>query len=273
MNQIPEIDDGGLMHSLLDEPLISYRRVSDGHRMRASLPELFIVMARDDVRDFPALRAHQRHPWHAFLCQVAAIALHAAGRSKPFETAETWKQALLALTPQDPDGAAWCLVAPSQRPAFLQAPVLDRREDDWTLEMLTPDRLDMLITSKNHDLKRTRMMQGSIEDWCFALLSLQTQEGSNSGSYKGISRMNSGAGSRPGVGIAVGKHPGTRWVSDVEVLLANRGKVAETHGLQVEGGIALTWLIPWDGSAAIPFTRLDPYYIEICRRVRLRKAF
>ena len=40
----------------------------------------------------------------------------------------------------------------------------------------------------------------------------------------------------------------------------------------IEGGIALLWTEPWDGAASerILPDQLDPLYIEVCRRVRLR---
>lgn len=68
--------------NLLDEALI---RIRDPSRetQRVSLPELFVALGRDAVRDYPALRPHQRHPWHALLVQLAALALHAAGADSP----------------------------------------------------------------------------------------------------------------------------------------------------------------------------------------------
>jgi CRISPR system Cascade subunit CasA len=33
--------------------------------------------------------------------------------------------------------------------------------------------------------------------------------------------------------------------------------------------LALVWLKPWDGTSSLKPSELDPYYIEICRRVRL----
>ena len=39
-----------------------------------------------------------------------------------------------------------------------------------------------------------------------------------------------------------------------------------------DDGVALVWTLPWDGTkgeALLP-NRLHPYYIEICRRIRLR---
>jgi CRISPR system Cascade subunit CasA len=117
-------------YSLLDEPLMTARLV-DGQRIQLSLPALFVALAEDGIRDFPALRPHQRHPWHAFLVQLAAIALHQAGRSEPFADEADWRSALLALTPDDPDGAPWCLIAPPERPALLQAPVPEGDLSAW----------------------------------------------------------------------------------------------------------------------------------------------
>ncbi len=265
----PDVVDTDLHYCLLDEPLIRWRCRTKGDTHRASLPALFAAMAANDLRDFPALRPHQRHPWHAFLTQLAAIALHRAGEAEPWTNAAEWRAALLALTPDDADGAAWCLVSPPERPALLQAAVRGGVED-WDTEAVTPDRLDMLITSRNHDLKQARMQRASPEEWLFALLSLQTQEGSNSGSYKGVSRMNSGAGSRPGIGVALQDAPGARWRSDVAMLLRTRERIVDAYELTGHGGVALAWLVPWDGVAPIPFSALDPHYIEICRRVRLQ---
>ena len=259
-----------LQWNLLEEPLIRWRSTEGGTLHRTSLPQLLAAMVGNEVRDFPALRPHQRHPWHAFLVQLGAIALHHAEHQQPWQTAADWRTALLALTPDDPDGAPWCLVAPADRPALLQAPVL-KGIDSWDAGIHTPDRLDMIGTSKNHDLKRTRMKEAAPDDWLFALVSLQTQAGSNSGSYKGVSRMNSGAGSRPGIGIAQQGSWGQRWLSDLNALQRSRDAIAENYDFSPQGGLSLVWMEPWDESISIALRRLDPYYIEVCRRVRLEK--
>jgi CRISPR system Cascade subunit CasA len=259
-----------LQFSLLTEPIIRYRRASDGQAINASLPELFVALAADDVRDYPALRPHQRHPWHAFLVQLAAIAQHKSEKTAIFETAQEWCDGLLALTPDDPDGAAWCLVSPPDRPALLQAAVVGGSLSEWKSEAYAADEIDMLVTSKNHDLKGSRAHRAQPEDWLFALLSLQTQEGFLGAGNYGISRMNGGFASKPGVGVAAVGLPGARWVRDIAALLALRDRTAEAHGFQDEDGLALVWLAPWDGLDSLAFTKLDPFYIEICRRIRLR---
>lgn len=261
-----------LKFSLLTEPLIRYRRAADGGTIHASLPQLFVALAADEVRDYPALRPHQRHPWHAFLVQLAAIALHRAGKSTAFETVPEWHDALMALTPDDPDGAAWCLVSPPSRPALLQAAVVGANIAEWKSAAFAADEIDMLVTSKNHDLKASRARRSQPEDWLFALLSLQTQEGFlGSGNY-GISRMNGGFASKPGVGVAAVGLFGARWTRDFSALLAQRERTAEACGLQAKGGLALVWLAPWDGLGSLSFSRLDPFYIEICRRIRFQSV-
>lgn len=257
--------------NLLDERLLHYRRVDTGERIACTLPELFMVMAQDEVRDFPALRPHQRHPWHAFLVQLAAIALNRSNRTEPFDTAQDWKMSLLALTPDDPDGAAWCLVSPVNRPAFMQAPEPNDNTRDWD-EVASADELDMLITSKNHDLKAQRMYRGTAEDWVFALISLQTQDGYPGKNNFGIARMNSGSGSRCGVGIVPNGAWGKRWRRDLSVLLSIRESVTEVFGFETSTPVSLVWLIAWDGKQSLRFQSLDPWFIEICRRVRLRQG-
>lgn len=255
--------------NVLQEPLILWRTALAGERSLSSLPGLMSAMAADAVRDFPALRPHQRHPWHAFLVQMAAIALHRAGRLYPWIDEEDWRAALLALTPGDSSGAAWSLVAPTDGPAFLQPPVPGEGTKDWKNVLHAADELDMLVTSKNHDLKAARAYRAAPDDWLFALVSLQTQEGFLGAGHFGVSRMNGGFASRPGVGIAPVGTWGARWLADVQALLARRDRIVAEQGYLAEGGHSLLWLLPWDGDESLNPASLDPFYIEVCRRVRL----
>lgn len=258
-----------LHYNLLDETLIRTRLVADGQPRRYTLPGLLVALGSDEVRDFPALRPHQRHPWHAFLVQLAALALHHAGTDQPFASEAAWKDALLALTPEHPDGAAWCLVAPHDRPAFMQAPVPGGAIKEWKNTLHAADELDMLVTSKNHDLKAARMRLGEADDWLMALISLQTQEGFLGAGNYGISRMNGGFASRPAIGVVPHGHWGQRWLRDVQKLLGNRTELVEQQGLQDQNGVGLLWLEAWSGENSRAFASLDPFYIEICRRIRL----
>lgn len=258
-----------LAFDLLHEPLIGWRDAAQGELHQGSLPDVLTALAHDTLRDFPRLRPHQRHPWHAFLAQLGAIALHHAGQTEPWYAAEDWRAALRALIPGDPDDAPWCLVAPPDRPALLQAPVPGEDPASWNNLLYAADALDMLVTSKNHDLKAARARSARAEDWLFALLSLQTQEGFLGAGNYGVSRMNGGFASRPGLGVAAVGHWGRRWQSDVASLLEQRERVAGTFGLAAEGGHVLLWVLPWSGTDALAMESLDPLYIEICRRVRL----
>lgn len=258
-----------IRYRLLDEPLLS---VCDavGRRVKSlSLPSLFAALQRDDVGDFPALRPHQRHVWHAFLVQVAALALLRGDLREMPDDADVWRELLLRLTPNDPDGAAWSLVAPHARPAILQSPATTG-VSEYKSTSETPDALDMLVTSKNHDVKQRVIHQARPEHWLYALLSLQTQEGFLGYGNYGVSRMNGGFASRPGFGVAVGGGPAARVRRDVGRLLALRARMLEDYQhFPAKGGIALVWLVPWDGAQQLEMSQLDPYYIEICRRVRL----
>jgi CRISPR system Cascade subunit CasA len=271
MNQTTEPDTQTLWGNLLEEPLLHYRRVGSGERIACTLPELFIAMAHDQVRDFPALRPHQRHPWHAFLVQLAAIALHRAERTEPFATAQEWQAALLALTPDDPNGAAWCLVSPVDRPAFMQAPEPSGDICTWKNRLVAADELDMLVTSKNHDLKAARMLRSSPEEWVYALVSLQTQEGFLGAGNYGISRMNGGFASRCGVGVHPNGRWGMRWMRDTAAISRHRQSLVNDLDFVDANGHALIWTIPWDGATSLSLNSLDPWYIEICRRVKLRQ--
>lgn len=258
-----------LLFNLLDEPLIRTRLVAGGQCRAFSLPGLFAALVRDEVRDFPALRPHQRHPWHAFLVQLAAIALHHARTEEPLETDEGWRTALLSLTPEHPDGAAWYMVAPHDRPAFMQAPVPGGRLDGWSDDRPTPDSLDVLVTSKNHDLKQARIHKAHTDDWIYALVSLQTQAPYPGAGNSGVVRMNGGSSSRPGLGMeATSGNWGSRWRRDVQIALAERQKIVSL-GYRDTDGLALIWVHPWDGKVSLAFSSLDPLFIEICRRVRL----
>lgn len=259
-----------IAYSLLDEPLLSVADAAGRRRDRLTLPALYAALVRDEVGDFPALRPHQRHVWHAFLVQVAALALHHEGRSDLPDAAEEWRRLLLQLTPDDLDGSAWALVTPPERPALLQPPVPARNLAEFKKVVEAPDALDMLVTAKNHDLKRMTMMRARPEHWVFALASLQTQQGHlGSGNY-GISRMNRGFGNRPGIGVENTGGPGARVRRDVERLLSIRARLLEDNRQYPEsGGHGLIWLLPWNGRTSLNMTELDVFYVEICRRVRL----
>jgi len=253
--------------NLLTEPLIS--TVPGG---RVSLPGLFAAMARGEVQGFPALRAHQRAAWHMFLVQLAALALDRAGAQDLPDRAEDWAGLLRGLTPDHPDDAPWCLVvADRAKPGFLQPP--DPGGLKW-IPVSTPDALDMLITSRNHDLKTAVAARAMPEDWVFALVSLQTGEGYGGAGNHGIARMNGGSSSRAMLALAplerrgAAPNPSQWWARDVRRLLALRAEGGD-EGPCTPGGLALVWPEPWPENRQLDVAKLDPWFIEVCRRIRL----
>ncbi|WP_417523909.1 hypothetical protein [Marinovum sp.] len=246
--------------NLLVDPLIQ----TNGGAL--TLPGLFAAMARGEVTSFAALRPHQRPAWHMFLVQLGVLA-H-SGQDGPLpEDEATWHTNLRDLTADFEDDAPWHMVGEDDsKPAFLQPP--DPGGGKWS-EVATPDALDMLITSRNHDLKREIAHEATPQDWLFALVSLQTMEGFGGAGNYGIARMNGGSSSRAMIGLAP-VQPGTAivdpsawWRRDVMRLVANRDEPS---------GPALLWCLPWPEKQMLDLPTLDPMFIEICRRIRLQEG-
>lgn len=263
------------MNNFLTEPLIRYRE-SGGKLRQASLPKVYAVMMAEEVETFSALRPHQRHAWHAFLVQLGAMAMQRDGLDTPPSDSEGWLRIIRGLTPDYPDAEPWQLVVEDiTKPAFFQPPALTKeREKDFKNTVATPDDLDMLVTSKNHDLKAEVAEQAHADYWIFALVTLQTMEGfGGSGNY-GISRMNSGFGNRPAFSLAPsGGGPGAHVRRDIEALMEFRQEILDNNPhYPDDGGAALLWTLPWDGTSGevMQPNRLDPLYVEVCRRIRLR---
>lgn len=262
-------DEAAAYHDLLTDRLLS-----EDSGERRTLPELFAALARGEVQGFSRLRAHQRTAWHMFLVQLAALALDRAGRAEPPETADEWTALLRALSAAESGAEGdepWCLaVADRSKPAFLQPP--DPGGLKWS-DVATPDALDLLITARNHDLKSEVAAIASPEDWIFALVSLQTMEGYGGKSNYGIARMNGGSSSRPFLGLVPARDDGSPdvsawWRRDVERLLRHRSD----EGPLTRGGPALLWCRPWPEGPPLPAQMMDPWAIEVCRRVRLRET-
>lgn len=247
--------------NLLTEPLI---QTDQGMQ---SIPGLLAAMSRGEVASFPAMRPHQRPAWHMFLVQLATLALSDAGATDLPEDAESWREALRGLTGDFPDDAPWHLVVEDRgKPAFLQPP--DPGGLKWH-EVETPDALDMLITSRNHDLKCAIAHEAAPQDWILALVNLQTMEGYGGAGNHGIARMNGGASSRVMIALAPATgggqviDPSAWWRRDVQLLSSERDGVT---------GKALLWCLPWPEGQQLDLTGLDPLFIEICRRVRVTES-
>ena len=255
-----------VMYNLLTEELVRFNH-SDGSRCPASLPEVYAALMADKVDSFPALRPHQRHSWHAFLVQLGVMAVQRAGRTDLPEDHGAWRETIRELTPEFPDDEPWQLVVDDiTKPAFMQPPASSKaNEEDYKNPVFTPDELDMLVTSKNHDLKAIVAANAQVDDWLFALIALQTMEGFGGQGNYGISRMNGGLGNRPAFSLAPAGHsPGGHIKRDI-------GALMEGHQAESRSKIALLWTLPWDGTPteSLLLNRLHPLYVEVCRRIRL----
>ena len=268
-HRLDPVDSDSVGRHAGDEP-------DSGHG-RLSLPELLATMTRGEVQGFPALRPHQRPAWHMFLAQLGALAVWTAGYDELPEEGAQWMQALRTLTPDDTDDESWRLVATDDaKPAFLQPPKPTGPGSEtlkWS-PVTTPDALDLLITSKNHDLKQETARQAAPEDWMFALVSLQTSEGYGGRGHQGIARMNGGSSSRPMLGLVpaqeshVAVDPSAWWKRDVQRLIAIR-RAGHENAPGCVGGPALLWCLDWPEGNQLDLRNLDPWFIEVCRRIRL----
>ena len=261
------------MHSLLSDRLIRVQLVRGGAD-KLSLPEIYEALSADQVDAFVGLRPHQRHAWHAFLAQLAVIALHRNARHEPYSSAQKWCEALREITKEFDGDEPWELVVEDPtRPAFMQSPSLNGLED-YTKDVYSPDDLDILVTAKNHELKQNTAFHHSLDDWVYALVSLQTMAPfSGKGNY-GIARMNGGFSSRPCLGLGPRNGGfGAYLFHDVSNMISGRGQVLKDYRgyYQEKGGESLLWTEPWDGSSSLTLGELDPYFIEVCRRVRLHR--
>lgn len=257
--------------NLLNDPIVTTTAPAGSVPIRRTLPQVLAALVRGEIRDFPRLRPHQRHVWHALLCQLAVLAMREIGLAAPSLDPDAWKAALLALTPNDPDGAEWSLVSPPARPAFLQPPIPGGDLSDFK-RIETPDALDMLVMSKNHDLKAGTLPADDPELWLYALVSLQTQEGVQGRDNYGISRMNAGYGNRPALAVGPDGDVSARFRRDVSRMDALKDEIAAAREYPTKRGIRLVWLEPWDGVTSLKLGALDPYYVEICRRVRMVRS-
>ncbi len=255
-------------YDLLDEPILSWR---DTHRVRdrTTLPGVLAKLASGELGDFPRVQAHQFHPWCMFLTQLAAIALHRSACTDVRVSEGDWRQMLLTLTGDAHE--PWCLITDQlSLPALLQPPIPEASKgwellDEWH-SVARPDELDILVTSKAHDVKEARLERANPEFWVYSLATLQTMQGYPGRGYNPISRMKGGYGNRPRVGLTPGSSPADRFARDVGVLLESWPHLLE-RGFN-DSGVALVWTEPWDGAASLDLKDLAPHFIEVCWRVR-----
>lgn len=258
------------MYNILTEPLIR-ADIGGGAVARMSLPQVYEALMRDEVDAFPALRAHQRHAWHAWLAQLGAMAMHKAGVGEPPGDADGWYGLLREMTAGEwPDDEPWQLVVDDiVAPAFMQPPASSADiEKDYKTSVATPDGLDVLVTSKNHDLKMAIASDAGVDDWIFALVSLQTQAWYHGSGNRQVSRMRDGGCTRTAFSLAPSERVGAHVSRDISALAND----FLHDSAPSDAGSTLLWTRAWDGAEALQISELNTLYIEICRRIRLRRS-
>ena len=260
------------MLNLLRDPCIRAKTV-DGNIETKTLPQVYEDLFRERIVTYPALRVHQEHGWHALLAQLGALACANANETSAPTDASAWEALLRKLAPS-PNDHAWHLVGEDDAlPAFLQPP-MGGHVKDYRKTIRTPDGIDILIASKNHDIKQEVAVRAEPDDWIFALTSVQTCAGYLGKYHYGVVRMNRGFGNRVCVALRPAEGGiGSNLRHDIALMLAAelRDKT-ERASEGAEAPIALEWLEPWDGVEQIDLRRTAGHFVEICRRLRLRRS-
>ena len=156
-------------------------------------------------------------------------------------------------------------------PAFMQPPARSAdRDKDFKNPVATPDELDIISISRNHSAKNGALHNAGPDAWVFALIDMQTMDGRPGNGYYGISRMNSNDGSRTAFSLTPSLRWGQHVSKDISSLLKTDFSMWPMHW----DGIRLMWTEPWDGmkSEALTLDKLHPFYLEVCRRCRMKKG-
>ncbi|ROR32699.1 type I-E CRISPR-associated protein Cse1/CasA [Inmirania thermothiophila] len=254
--------------NLLTDPLVPVT-TAQGQTF-VNLPALLAGLGDDTVRRIDGLQRHQEDAFHVFLCYLAGAVLARDGDWNPVRDEAFWRDGMRFLAGDAGDDAWRLVVDDLSRPAFMQPPLPKADHGKLKLQAETPDALDLLPTAKNHDLKQARAARAQPHEWLYALVSLQTMSGYFGRGNPGIARMNSGFGNRPVVEVARSREQAPRWRDVVLRLEAHRRQVLAGSLPFRDDGLVLVWLRFWDGKTSLSLSELDPFFLEICRRVRLQ---
>ena len=264
-----------LEHSLLSEPLFRVTLDSSPAAIRLSLPQVLARLSAADALTFSALRPHQQAPWHAFLVQLAYLALEPQDAPRPPTTPEAWVDLLRSLTPDHSDDGPWHLVNTDwQKPAFLQPPCSPGREVDFKRSADAAQDIDLLVTARHHDEKTGKLPlnEHELDTLVYALIALQGWSSFLGAGNYGSMRMNGGFSSRPQFRLAYLRGSGAEFLRDVTALLDDREGLSEqfreAHRDDATAEHRLLWLPLWD-EGSLPLGSVHPYALEVCRRVRL----
>ena len=264
-----------LEHSLLSEAVF-HQQAASGHAVLLTLPQVLARLSAEEDLTFTHLRPHQRPAWHAFLVQLAWLALENDDEPVQLPTgADAWAAKLRALTPGFTDDAPWCLLNTNwQQPAFLQAPCSKGREADFNKAAHCAQDIDLLVTSRHHDEKagKAPITDEALDSLVYALVTLQGWASfMGAGNYNTM-RMNGGFSSRPQFRLAFARGTGAEFVRDFRALLAAEDDWRHAaHDIGIGTGRAphaLLWLPLWD-TGSLSLADVHPLCLEVTRRVRV----
>lgn len=258
------------MNLLTDE---LFRVVTAGKSTNLSLPGLLEALSHDQVDALEGVQRHQVDILHIFLCYLAGSVLVRAGENEPTHASDFWLDGLRALVGRGDDLAWELVVADPTEPAFMQPPTSNKKvfEIEYKPKAETSDGIDMLQAAKNHDIKAARAIDCDLEAWTLALIAHQTGSGFFGRGNYGIARMNGGFGSRVCVSWQGGnRRLGTRFSKDTRVLLEHRKDLLTNPYPYTDRGLTCLWTEAWDGKTSLSLSNLDPFFIEVSRRIRLR---
>ena len=264
----------GQMYDTLTEKFIRVRE-RGGQNARTTMPGLLALLMQDNVETLPAMRPHQRHGLHSMLVQTAVMGMEQAGVRTPPRDESSWREILEGLTPGYPGHEPWCLVVENPRaPAFMQPPCdPEGYPEKFRQPATSPGNLDVLVHSKNHEVKQHAVRHPEPDDWMMAILNMQTMDGSSGSGRKGISRIQTGSYSRPALSLMpLDGMIGAEVRRDVLALRQALPGIREQYGFYpAQGGITLVWTVPWDGleEERLMLDELHPLYVEISRRMRM----
>lgn len=262
--------------SILDTPIFSYTTFGN-EKKQGTLIGIITELWQDNILSLDGLQTHQYQPFYCFVVQLVSMAiLNSDAKDETYAywkqlDGASWKQHLLQLS--NGIESAWNLVESDQsKPAFLQSP--SAKDDTIAITgkdyIYAPDQLDYLVTSKNHDVKMARVWKGSLESWCYALISTQTMSGYSGAGSTQIMRMNGGISSRCFFGVSTSLNIGQSFIEDVYTLCTKYTQNEDNmYGLFTTPKHTLLWLPVWNGSVSLPIQEVHPFCIEICKRIRL----
>lgn len=268
-----------LQYSLLNDGLFNVKLPTSGEAASLSLPQVLARLSEGQDLTFTSLRPHQAPAWHAFLVQLAYLAVE-SDESFILPLAEdAWAIRLRRLTEEFTDDSPWFLMNSDwQRPAFMQAPSPLGRESDFKRLDKSAQAIDVLVTSRNHDEKAEKLSLNdqSLDCLIYALVSVQgwtKQDGQ--GRYFSM-RINGGYASRPQFRLAYERGSGQEFLRDLRALDEGAGADLEAAS-KVGFGTAdhrphvLLWTVVW-GDTQLTIQDIHPYCLEVCRKVRLISA-